>query len=151
MSDERDEELLRELAEAAKAIDPVPDHWSEVARSSLAWRTVDAELARLVHDSTAPTAIASGVRASSDRRQLAYTAGNSLLDVEVTPEGDGLLIIGQVTPGRIYDVTVRFPSGRSVTTATDEIGRFGFEGLTNAPLAIEVSGTPPLWTGLILP
>ena len=46
-----DDALLAELAGILARVDPVPGEVTLAARSALAWRSMDAELAELLHDS----------------------------------------------------------------------------------------------------
>jgi len=47
------EEFLAELRLAGLVVDPVPQRVTFAAKASLAWRTIDAELAELTYDSGA--------------------------------------------------------------------------------------------------
>ena len=58
-----DDELLAELREAVAEADLVTDRQREAARAAFTWRTVDAELAELLHDSALEAA---GVRGADD-------------------------------------------------------------------------------------
>jgi hypothetical protein len=156
MSDEEDEVLLHRLAEAAAAIDPPPERWREVARASLSWRPVDAELARLLHDSADPAGspASTSVRAAAGPRQLSYADDDRLLELEITRQTDGLTLLGQVVPGAAGELVVHHPGGVPTALAVDDLGRFRLERLPDEPFAVEVRGepgSPSLWTGLIQP
>ena len=60
------------------ALDPVPQHVIEAAEAALDWRTIDDELAELLHDSSAEPALA-GVRAEASTRVLSF-AGERVRD-----------------------------------------------------------------------
>jgi hypothetical protein len=161
MSDTPDDLLLRRLAEAAAAIDPPPERWRTAARASLAWRPVDAELARLLHDSADPaTALAgAGVRAASGPRQLSYGDDDRLLELEVTRRAADLTLVGQVVPADAGEVLVHQPGRAVVAVPTDDVGGFRVEQLPDRGFAVEVrtpagpgaAQRPSLWTGLIQP
>ena len=51
MSDWSDDDLMAELAEAVAEEDAVTDRRREAARAAFTWRSVDAELMELLHDS----------------------------------------------------------------------------------------------------
>ena len=51
LTDWTDDELLAELRAAIAEADLVTDRQREAARAAFTWRTVDAELAELLHDS----------------------------------------------------------------------------------------------------
>ena len=42
--------LIEAVREMLEGVDPVPDAVAEAGREALRWRTVDAELAALLHD-----------------------------------------------------------------------------------------------------
>jgi hypothetical protein len=159
MSDEHDEVLLRRLAEAAAAIDPPPDHWRAAAQASLSWRPVDAELARLLHDSADPATAVTGVRAASGPRQLSYGDDDRLLELEVTSRDPDLTLVGQVVPADAGEVLVHQPGRAPIPVPTDDVGGFRIEQLPDLPFAVELRGraapaaspVPSLWTGLIQP
>jgi hypothetical protein len=58
--------LLEELRRIASFVEPVPPETVAAARAAFAWRTIDAELAALVHDSLVDTS-AAGLRAPTSR------------------------------------------------------------------------------------
>lgn len=51
-SDQDDDALVADLRRVLSASDPVPEPVKLAARVAIEWRTLDAELAALVHDST---------------------------------------------------------------------------------------------------
>ena len=79
-----DDELLAELRAAVAEADLVTDRQREAARAAFTWRTVDAELAELLHDSAleAPRCAAAGDAA----RTLSFASGELTLEVEI--DGD---------------------------------------------------------------
>ena len=73
------EALRRVLAEA----DEVPTDVVAAARAAWTWRTIDAELAALVHDSTLDVQELAGVRGAATVRALSFTVGEHYLELEV--------------------------------------------------------------------
>jgi hypothetical protein len=47
---EPDDDLEIRLSRALDASDPIPEHVLEAARAAIGWRTIDAELAELLHE-----------------------------------------------------------------------------------------------------
>jgi hypothetical protein len=123
-----DEELLARLRDLLAQDDPVPPLVVSAARDSLAWRTVDAELARLVDDSLLATA---EVRGDSERL-LTYQLDEIVIEVEVTEIGGRLRIVGQLVPPMAARVRAEQPGG-AVEVPADRLGRFAAEGLRRGP------------------
>jgi hypothetical protein len=85
-----DDRLLAELREAVAEADQVTDRQREAARAAFTWRTVDAELAELLHDSALES---TAVRGADDAaRTLSFVSGPITLEVEI----DGDTVMGQV-------------------------------------------------------
>ena len=81
-----DDELVDELRRVVGALDPVPQHAIEAAEAALDWRTIDDELAELLHDSSAEPALA-GVRAEASTRVLSFAGERVRVEVEVSGSG----------------------------------------------------------------
>ncbi len=69
--------LWRVLAAVMREADPVPPEILQSGRDSLAWRTIDAELAALTYDSAAEPPAAAVVRASEGPRLLRTSRSRS--------------------------------------------------------------------------
>lgn len=128
-----DEFLLASLAEALTALDPVPAHLLEVARGSLTWRTVDADLAELVADSALEPSGTRGRR--TQPRTLTFSVGETTVVVEVAGEGALRRLLGQVVMPRPAEVEVRHARGTS-TVQTDDLGRFRLDAVPAGPLSL---------------
>ena len=87
-----DEALLLRLGAVAREIDHVPDLVLDAGRAAFGLRRLDAELAELVADSLLDTA---GVRGGSDRL-LSFEVGDTALELQVSPRGEGAHVLGQV-------------------------------------------------------
>jgi hypothetical protein len=129
------EALERRLRETAAVADPVPELVQEAARSVFALRTLDAELADLVHDSDLEEAGALLMRGEGElARTLTFEHGAVVVDVQVTEEPDGfaLLVLASGATGSV----VAEHSGGRVTAELDGAGRARLEGLPAGPVRL---------------
>ncbi|MDN3351949.1 hypothetical protein [Actinomadura sp. DC4] len=140
------DDLQRSLRRAARLFDPVTAGLLETAVVAYAVRMPGAELAEVTFDSgTAPAAVRGGTRV----RLFTFDAAMLSVDVEVTPRGPGLSLVGRLTPAGPAEITVRGP--RSAITVADGLGRFGFPRLAPGPfsLLVRAPGAGPLTTDWI--
>lgn len=141
MTDIADEErLLDELATALEVSDPIPDHVLAAAKEAIFWRTVDAELARLVFDSSVDTV--SSVRGTETARQVTFRSPGIEIEIMIT-DGTSRRLIGQLIPPQPAEAELRF--GDEVrSTPTDRLGRFSFVDVPPGPIQLAVrSATGP--------
>jgi hypothetical protein len=140
-----DDELLARLAVELAGDDPVPPLVLAGARDSFAWRTVDAELARLVADSLLATVDVRG----DEPRLLTYQAGDVVVELEVTEVDGRVSVAGQLVPPTPARVRVEQPGG-VVEVDADRFGRFTVGGLNRGPTRFVCTGDEPLalteWT-----
>jgi hypothetical protein len=122
MHADRDEELLEELRGVLRAVDPVPEHVVEASEAALGWRTIDDELAELLHDSSVEPALA-GVRAEGVTRVLSFGGERLSVEVEVSGSGASRTLIGQLVPAVSARVEIRHAE-RVTTVSADDRGRF---------------------------
>jgi hypothetical protein len=123
--DDGADELLAHLRDLAAAADPVPEDVTLAARSAIAWLNLDAELAELTLDSDTEDKELSGVRSVGTlaARRIAFEAGDHAIDIEISGEGDELLVIGQCSPAQVLDLVFHtLESSQELTT--DDLGRF---------------------------
>jgi hypothetical protein len=114
-----DDSLMRELADAVGQEQDVPPHRRQAAYDAFTWRTVDAELLALTHDSALTAAAA--VRGADDSRTLAFSGGGLSLELEI----EGTDLTGQVLQaGDGLEVTMERADGESRTARTDVSGFF---------------------------
>ncbi len=111
MRPDDDETLLGELRRVMGDADPVPDHVVAAAELALDWRTIDDELAELLHDSSE---LAAGVRAESGARMLSFGAGGLTIELEVAGEGAERTLTGQLDPPARARIEVRHAGGTTV-------------------------------------
>lgn len=132
-----DDALLAELARLLARVDPVPDEVTLAARSALAWRSMDAELAELLHDSALEVEPLAGVRSTGGGwRALTFeTPDGVAVEVEVAAERSKRAIIGQIVPPARAKVIIRFPGADFPVTA-DDLGRFQADGLRPGPISL---------------
>ncbi len=126
-----DDALMALLDEAVKEADAVPDRRREAARAAFTWRSVDDELAELLHDSALDAGAA--VRSSAGApRSLAFGRSGLTLEIEV----DGDQVLGEVIASGVAmeaegltSVTLQRPEAPDVTTTVDGAGFFRFAGV----------------------
>jgi hypothetical protein len=115
-----DERLLGELREAlAGSRHPDLGRILAQARAVHTFRDLDAELARLVHDSALEVAVADR-RATTGARTLVFESRAVSVEIEVTDEG----MVGQVVPRSAAEVVVEASDGTRTPVDVDELGCF---------------------------
>jgi hypothetical protein len=142
--DPPDAVLLDRLRPLVDAEDPVPPEVLAAARASSTWRRVDEELAELTADSLD---LAAGVRGGA-ARLLTFEAGGLTIEVEVSADGAGLRVLGQVVPPQVARVRIEQPGGATDATA-DALGRFRATGVMSgsARFVCVPTGGVPVRTG----
>ena len=130
---EEDDRLLVELRELGSRVDPVPASAIAAARSAIAWRTMDRELAELIDE--APDVRAAGVRSTDTPTLLTFESPHLAVEIEVRSAGAGRSLLGQVVPAQVADVEVRHQGGTLSVTA-DEAGRFAAGPLAAGPASV---------------
>lgn len=126
-----DDELMALLGEAVAEEAAVSDRRRTAARAAFTWRSVDAELAELLHDSAleAGAAVRSG---TAEPRTLSFGHSGLTLEVEV----DGETLLGQVigtgeaaSATEPASVMLERPEADAVTAEADAAGFFRLEGV----------------------
>ena len=107
-----DDRLVEVLRRALAEADEVPTEVVAAARAAWTWRTIDAELAALVHDSTLDDQELAGVRGAATVRALSFTVGEHFLELEVAEDGDRRSIVGQVMPAHEPGLILEGADGR---------------------------------------
>ena len=119
---DEDQSLLRDLRAAVRwAGSPTPT-MKAAAQAAYSWRTVDAELAALTHDSLTDesTLVRSG---SAPPRTLVFESAGVSVELEQTEGG----LVGQLVPPSDGEVTLQGPSGELGQASVDELGCFCFD------------------------
>jgi|GEM_PF-317277 len=114
-------ELLAELAAVMRPRLEPPPQVLDAARQSFTWRTVDAELATLTHDSL----IDAGpvlARSSASPRILTFEVAAVQIEMEVEAATSGHRLLGQITPPAEVDVALRSREVGSGEVGSGEVG-----------------------------
>ena len=116
-----DEQLMATLGEALRVGNSVPASFLEAARSSFAWRTIDAELAALTYDSAREERGAALTRAEpAALRSFTFVASHLTIELHLA---DGQ-VHGQVVPPQPGEVELRTARGPVRSVPVDEVGYF---------------------------
>jgi hypothetical protein len=117
-----DDALMSELAGALGPELEPPAAVLQAARSSLTWRTVDAELAALSSDSLLDGERV-GSRSAATSRTLTFDSPEAVIEVEVSGSAGDRRLVGQLDPPEAARLELR-TTGEPVTGSADELGRF---------------------------
>lgn len=134
-----DDALLAELRAVVGQLDPVPEPVRIAARAAIEWRTLEAELAALVHDSATATGEAAlAVRGAGEPRSLTFEAEGLTIEVEAEAQDDGdlLCLAGQLVPPQPAEVAIRHGDEEIVAVRADERGRFLARGVASGPVSL---------------
>lgn len=126
-----EDQLLAELREAVAEADQVTDRQREAARAAFTWRTVDAELAELLHDSALDSA---AVRGDDLARTLTFASGPVTLEVEV----DDDTVMGQVVGPAADSVLMQRSIADDQSLPVDPSGFFRVDGVAPGPVRFVV-------------
>lgn len=133
-TDDADDKLLAEIRALGARIDPVPPEALATARSAIAWRTMDAELAELTADTSVDDTMA-GVRGTAALTLLTFESRDLTVELEVLESGGRRRLLGQLVPPTAGTVEVRHAAG-TVHVEADEVGRFSADDI--APGAVSL-------------
>ena len=86
------------------------------------WVNMDAELARLTHDSSAEPSLAP-VRSGTPLRQITFACERFEIDIEIEPSERGVSMTGTVSPPTVGTIQATI-GGVSHQGAIDELGTF---------------------------
>jgi hypothetical protein len=126
------ESLGRELAQLIEQVDRVPPEIAYRGRSSLTWRTIDAELAELT-ESLGTAGV--GVRGPASPQRVICAAPRLTFEMEITAVGDRRSLMGLLVPAHEAQIMVRHKGGTAVIRA-DRRGRFAAENLAAGPCSV---------------
>lgn len=138
-NDRNDDELMAELAAAVAEEAAVSDSRRATARAAFTWRTVDAELAELLHDSALD--VGAAVRSGGDGpRTLSFRRAAVTVEVEI----DGDAVLGEVIDDHTDDsapaaVTLQRPDAEDRTVEADASGFFRFDAVGPGPVRFVVA------------
>ena len=120
-----DELLMAELQSFFADVDPVPPLVSEMAKASLGWRRLDADLAELLSDSALveePLALTRGSEAPA--RAVTFSSSELTIDIEVHPEDQGRTLLGQLSPPAPATIEIQRMAEATLVAEADRLGRF---------------------------
>lgn len=138
-----DDELMALLGEAVAEEAAVSDRRRTAAKAAFTWRSVDAELAELLHDSAldAGAAVRSGPGEGGEPRTLSFGHSGLTLEIEV----DGEMLLGQVIgTGEAVSATERAtvmlerPDAHALSAEADAGGFFRLEGVQSGTVRFVV-------------
>ena len=117
-------EALIEQLRTALSTQAAPARVTDAAKAALTWLRVDAELAELLSDSAldAEPALARGAAVV---RSVSFSAGETIVELEVHPDGDRRTLLGQLSPAAQRTIVIQHADGGgSASALSDELGRF---------------------------
>jgi hypothetical protein len=135
--DEKDDAFLAELRLAGLVFDSPPERVVFAAKESLAWRTIDAELAQLTYDSALDDERLSRLRGVAATRLLTFSTPGLTLDVEVESTDGERRLVGELAPAQPAVVSIRHAYG-TTEVETDEDGRFRTGLVPAGPIALSL-------------
>lgn len=117
-----DSSLLAALDEALSTARSVPADFVATGKACFAWHGIDAELARLTHDSAAP--LSTTTRAEpAVVRAMTFVARNLTIELEIGEHA----LRGQLVPHQAGKLELQLADGAKRTTDADELGYFSFD------------------------
>ena len=126
--------LWREIRNVYDAVDPVPPEVTSVAYGAMAFRSLDAELGRLVSDSAEQ--MVGAVRDGEGPGRLVTFESESLtIEVQVSRVDADRHLVGQLVPPAPAEVRVEWPEGSAAVRA-DELGRFSVDSVPAGPVRL---------------
>lgn len=133
-----DDRLLDLLGQALADEAAVPQHRRDAARAAFTWRSVDAELAALLHDSAldAGAAVRSSDAGAAGPRTLSFEQGGLTLELEHDLAGGELL--GEVVGEPSAVVRLERTDAEPVAVRADASGFFRVEGVGTGPVRVVV-------------
>jgi hypothetical protein len=126
------DQLEQDLRAAAALVDPVPSRLLEGAIVAYSWRTVDADLAELVFDSLAESAVVA-VRGGDQPRLVTFRTQDLTVELELSDDR----LVGRVEPAGPASVGIQ-QGARTVAVPADTLGRFATSDLTRGALRLHI-------------
>ncbi|PZS36242.1 MAG: hypothetical protein DLM59_01570 [Pseudonocardiales bacterium] len=135
MSDSRwnsDDGLLTELKEALDTASPGPEAALSAEKALYTWRTIDAELATMTHDSAVaePSAVLRSETAAL--RTMTFEAPSLVIELGMTPGG----LVGQLVPPGSGTAWLRTAAGTTDPVEIDELGCFAIPLRPGEPFSL---------------
>lgn len=130
---DEDYRLLAELTELGARVDPVPAEALAAARSAIAWRAMDRELAELIEDPS--DARLADVRTRDTPTTFSFESPHLAIEIEVRRIPSGRSLLGQLVPAQAAAVEVRHRGG-TISVTADEAGRFAAGPMAAGPVSV---------------
>jgi hypothetical protein len=128
---DEDLRLVHDLRAAVHGVGTPTARMMAAAQAAYSWRTVDAELVALTHDSlTDETTLVRG--GSAVPRTLVFEGPQLSVELEQTDEG----VVGQLVPPTDGEVTLLGPDGELGHASVDEMGCFSFDRAAHGPVRL---------------
>ncbi|HUA72242.1 MAG TPA: hypothetical protein VMA96_14205 [Solirubrobacteraceae bacterium] len=150
-----DDLLMADLRAFFAEVDPVPPMVSEIAKASLGWRRLDADLAELLSDSGLEEEQYAGVRGSgAPARAVTFSSSELTIDIEVHVDDPGRTLLGQLSPPAPATIEIHTVAEESFSAEADKLGRFRARLPSGGPIRLRVlsaegRGRPPVETSWI--
>lgn len=139
--DNTDFGLLDDIRELYEAIDPMPADLPLRIRFSLALRDLEVEVARLAEEEQ----LAVAARGPELSRTITFDSQSLTIMIRIDANQDGTVRVdGWLAPPQRRDIDMK-TEAKSLTTASDEQGRFAFTQVPRgtAQLVVRSAGTEP--------
>ena len=118
-----DSSLLADLDNALSTARSTPPDFVATGKACFAWHGIDAELARLTHDSSQETGLATARAESAVIRAMTFVAPRLTIELEIGADA----LRGQLVPHQPGEVEMQFGNGDLIATTADELGYFAFD------------------------
>jgi hypothetical protein len=130
MNDEK--RVLELLRDGLDQTDPVPERVRSAAEAAWTWRTIEAELASLTHDSLAESE-PSLMRGADDIRSLTFESPRVTVEVELSGGGS---LTGQIVPPQPARVDLQHGGATVASAIADGSGVFFLDELPAGPISL---------------
>ena len=138
-----DDTLLDDLRRVLDLVEGTPSTSTELAKAAITWRSLDAELAELIHDSAIDEHDLVLRGSHDDRRVMSFANAEIQIDVEFA---NGQLV-GQIMPPVSAVIELyRDDSQPVATTAVDEFGAFVLTDVAPGLLALVCRADDGRWS-----
>jgi hypothetical protein len=111
----------------------VPAEFIEAGKAVYTWRTIDAELAELAHDSAQESLAAAGRRAEdASVRTVTFSSAHLTIELEATGEA----ILGQLVPVQSGAVEIQSGPEKGAEVDVDTMGCFTIRPIPSGPFRL---------------
>lgn len=124
--DDTDEHILSDLRRMWDTTDPMPADLADRARFAMTVASLEAEVARIVQESTLEGVRSVGARSTYERAStVTFTSGSLSAMIDLENADDGMVRVNGWVSETAVEVELRERQG-SRTSPVDATGRFGF-------------------------